>query len=58
MLRMETKNKVGAPKKPPEQFKRPVALRLNPAQALKYKSLGGGKWVRSLLDYELSKGSK
>lgn len=51
---METK-RVGAPKKPPEEYKQPVALRLTPAQAAKYKELGGGKWVRKLLDAEIAK---
>lgn len=46
----ETKRKAGAPKKAAEDHKHPVALRLTSSQKVKYLALGGGKWVRGLLD--------
>lgn len=44
------KRKQGAPRKSVEDRKITAGLKLTPAQKLIYMQVGGGAWVRSLLD--------
>ena len=44
------KQKVGAKPKPVEARMVTVTFRATPAQKAKFRSLGGGKWVRFVID--------